>query len=79
MRPWTLRLGLAAAVAASAALAGPAATVALVYGVGLAVGALRDAERRRAEPDRSASFVGADGRLVLDDRSVETPAPGRPV
>lgn len=79
MRPWTIRLGLAVAVAASAALAGPAATVALVYGVGLTVGALRDAERRRARPDFSTSFVGADGRLVLDGGAPETPRPRRPV
>ena len=79
MRPWTLRLGLAAAVAASAALAGPAATVALVYGVGLAALALRGAEGRRAGSDRSASFVGADGRLVLDGGAPETPRPRRPV
>ena len=46
---------------------GLAVTVALAYGVGLAVAALRHAEARRRRPERSASFVRPNGRLVLAD------------
>lgn len=55
------------------AVAGLAVTVALAYGVGLTVAALRHAATRRRSA-RSGSFVRPDGRLVLADLE---PAPRR--
>ena len=76
---WAGRLAFGAAAVASAAVLGLAATVALVYGVGIAVFALRTAKRRRTRPELSTSTVDPHGRLELTGPAVGPLASRRPL
>ena len=74
---WAGRLAFGAAAVASAAVLGLAATVALVYGVGIAVFALRAAERRRTRSGISTLTIGPDGRLTPASPAAGTSFPRR--